>query len=150
MNNLALSCLGGLSAIVTALAAGSVTDALKVIVKEPSAQGVITALLVIMLGVTTAALNAIDPKGRRDSALSAGRRLNALRDQLRLIRIDDDFWSGDKQEIRQRISSMQERYGEIEREMPTISDGAHRRGKASLRSNVSFRDLRALTGRSPS
>lgn len=143
--------LGSITAVLTALATGSVTDVVKVVTTDTAKQNAITAFFVISLGITTAALNFLDPKADRDSGLSVGRRLNALRDELRSLRLSLEEGKEGTAGVNEKINSFRSRYAEIENTMLPISDYAHTTSKAALRSNVFYKELRRLTGRtSPS
>lgn len=139
--------LGCAAAILTALATGSVTDAVKVIVSDPVKQGGFTAVLVIALGVATAALNFLDPKANRDTGLTAGRQLNALRDELRSLRLAIESVRDHDENSEERLKSFRARYAEIEAVMLPIPDHAHAKGKIALRTNVFYKELRLITGR---
>jgi hypothetical protein len=134
--------LGLAIALLTAATTGS---AMEVVGLIPGFGGelrtALTGGFALVLALCTAAFAFLDPKGLRDRHDLVGKRLSGLRAEVRLLRRDE------REAPRAALEALLVRHADILAEAPPISDARHEAVKAQLASNVHYRELRALTGR---
>jgi hypothetical protein len=105
----------------------------------------ITGVLALLLTVATTVLNFLDPKGQRDRHEAVAKKLSALRAEARLFRRTG---AAMREGAEQAFAELLRRHAEMLADAPGLNDRRHHAAKAQLASNVHYRELRALTGRS--
>lgn len=141
--------LGLAVAVLTALTTGSALEVVGLIPRVgDQGRTALTGVLALLLGLATAALNFLDPKGERDRHDRVGKQLAALRSEVRLLR-RDTLSRLDAAAGAAALSGLLARHRDALVEAPPINDARHEAVKRQLDSNVHFRELRQLTGRRP-
>ena len=138
--------LGLAVALLTAATTGSAMEVFGLIPGfGPPGRTALTGMLALLLALATAGFAFLDPKGLRDRHDQVGKRLAALRAEVRLLRrsaLSDGVPDGTA-----ALETLLRRHAEILAEAPPIGDDRHEKTKRQLASNVHYRELRAMTGR---
>lgn len=107
-----------------------------------------TGILGLTLAMLTAVSSFVDPKGHREKHLAAGKRYSAFRTDVRQFRILEVREGAFDAKLIARLKELAARHAEIHGEAPSVRDDWHASCRAKLASNVHYRELRTLTGRS--
>lgn len=133
------------SAVLGALTTGSALEVARQIPGVGDAGRVaLTGLLALLLTIATTVLNFLDPKGQRDRHEAAGKKLAALRAEVRLFRRGG---SAMKPDAEVAFAALLERHAGILADAPSLNDRRHHAAKKQLGSNVHYNELRRITGR---
>lgn len=139
--------LGLAVALLTAATTGSAMEVFGLIPGfGASGRTALTGMLALCLALATAGFAFLDPKGLRDRHDLVGKRLAALRAEVRLLR--RSALAEAPPDPVAALEPLLRRHAEILAEAPPIGDDRHENTKRQLASNVHYRELRALTGRS--
>jgi len=135
--------LGLATVVLGALTTGSALEVVGSFGVSTNGRTALTGMLALLLTISTAILNFLDPKGQRDQHDALGKKLAALRADVRLFRRT----LGEDSDARAELDALLTRHASILDGAPALNDRRHRAAKLQLASNVHYRELRTLTGR---